>query len=80
MVFSGLHVGLTEAELVGGTPNLVISIVLYILGIMLVLTAVLILLKGLGVVTTLPNYAIWSLVLLSVGMGILGGIRSSQRR
>jgi hypothetical protein len=65
---------------VGGTPNLVISIVLYILGIMLVLTAVLILLKGLGVVTTLPNYAIWSLVLLSVGMGILGGIRSSQRR
>ncbi|WP_421655893.1 hypothetical protein [Leptothermofonsia sp. ETS-13] len=64
----------------GETPNLVISIVLYIIGIMLVLTAVLILLKGLGVLTTLPNYAIWALVLLSIGMGILGGIRSSRGR
>ncbi len=64
----------------GNTPNLVVSIVLYIIGIMLVLTAVLILLKGLGWLTTLPNYAIWSLVLLSVGVGILGGIRSSRGR
>jgi hypothetical protein len=65
---------------VGETPNLVISIVLYIIGIMLVLTAVLILLKGLGVLTTLPDYAIWALVLLSIGMGILGGIHSSRRK
>jgi hypothetical protein len=65
---------------VGNTPNLVVSILLYIIGIMLVLTAVLILLKGLGWLTTLPTYAIWSLVLLSVGVGILGGIRSSRGR
>ncbi len=47
---------------------------------MLVLTAVLIVLKGIGVLTTLPNYVIWALLLLSVGMGILGGLRNSQRR
>lgn len=64
----------------GGTPNLVISIILYIIGIMLVLTAVLILLKGLGWLTTLPTYAIWAMVLLSVGIGILGGIRSNRGR
>jgi hypothetical protein len=56
-----------------------IAIFLYIIGIMLVLMAVLIVLKGLGVLTTLPNYVIWALLLLSVGMGILGGLRSSQR-
>lgn len=64
----------------GGTPNLVVSIILYIIGIMLVLTAVLILLKGLGWLTTLPTYAIWAMVLLSVGIGILGGIRSNRGR
>lgn len=64
-----------------GSPNNVgISILLYIIGIMLVLTAVLIVLKGIGVLTTLPNYVIWALLLLSVGMGILGGLRNSQRR
>jgi hypothetical protein len=65
---------------VSGSPNNVgISIILYIIGIMLVLTAVLIVLKGIGVLTTLPNYVIWALLLLSVGMGILGGLRNSQR-
>lgn len=64
-----------------GSPNNVgISIILYVIGIMLVLTAVLIVLKGIGVLTTLPNYVIWALLLLSVGMGILGGLRNSQRR
>jgi len=66
---------------VSGSPNNVgISIILYIIGVMLVLTAVLIVLKGVGILTTLPNYVIWALLLLSVGMGILGGLRSSQRR
>ncbi|PSB24246.1 hypothetical protein [Stenomitos frigidus] len=64
-----------------GSPNNVgISIILYIIGIMLVLTAVLIVLKGIGVLTTLPNYVIWALLLLSVGIGIIGGLRNSQRR
>ena len=64
-----------------GSPNNVgISIILYIIGIMLVLTAVLIVLKGIGALTTLPNYVIWALLLLSVGIGIIGGLRNSQRR
>ena len=64
-----------------GSPNNVgISIILYVIGIMLVLTAVLIVLKGIGVLTTLPNYVIWALLLLSVGIGIIGGLRNSQRR
>lgn len=63
-----------------GTPNLGISIVLYIVGVMLVLTAVLILLKGLGLLTTLPNDIIVALILLSIGVGILGGIRTSRGR
>lgn len=63
-----------------GQNNVGITILLYIIGIMLVLMAVLIVLKGLGVMTTLPNYVIWALLLLSVGMGILGGLRSGQRR
>jgi VIT1/CCC1 family predicted Fe2+/Mn2+ transporter len=66
---------------VSGSPNNVgISIILYIIGVMLVLTAVLIVLKGLGVLTTLPNYAIWAMLLLAAGIGILGGLRNSQRR
>ena len=64
-----------------GSPNNVgISIILYVIGIMLVLTAVLIVLKGIGVLTTLPNYVIWALLLLSLGIGIIGGLRNSQRR
>lgn len=64
-----------------GSPNNVgVSIILHIIGIMLVLTAALIVLKGIGVLTTLPNYVIWALLLLAVGMGILGGLRNSQRR
>lgn len=63
-----------------GSPNLGISIALYIVGILLVVTAILILLKGLGLLTTLPNDIIVALVLLSIGVGIIGGIRSSRGR
>lgn len=63
-----------------GTPNLGISILLYIVGVLLVTIAVLILLKGLGLLTTLPNDIIWALVLLSIGVGIIGGIRSTRGR
>lgn len=63
-----------------GTPNLGISIILYIVGVLLVTIAVLILLKGVGLLTTLPNDIIWALVLLSIGVGIIGGIRSTRGR
>jgi hypothetical protein len=57
-------------------PDLLVSILLYIVGIMLVITAVLILLKGLGWLTVLPDYAIWAIVLLAMGIGIIAGVRS----
>lgn len=62
-----------------GPPNLVVTIVLYTVGILLVMIAVLILLKGLGLLTTLPDYIIWALVLLALGTGIIGGLRSSGK-
>jgi hypothetical protein len=40
----------------------------------------LILLKGLGWLRTIPDYVMWSLVLLALGGGILGGLRSSSKR
>jgi len=62
------------------SSNLGMSILLYIIGIMLVMMAVLILLKGFGLLTTLPNDVIWALVLLAIGFGILSGIRNQKGR
>jgi len=59
--------------------NLFVQIFLYILGILLVMLAVLILLKGLGLVRTIPEYVVWALVLLALGGGILGGLRTSGK-
>ncbi len=61
-------------------PNILVAILLYIVGILLVMMAVLILLKGLGWLTRIPDYVMWSLVLLALGGGILGGLRSSTKR
>jgi hypothetical protein len=63
-----------------GPPNLAVTIVLYTIGILLVMTAVLILLKALRLVTTLPNDVIVALVLLAIGSGIIGGLQSAQRK
>lgn len=63
-----------------GSPNVGISIALYTVGILLVVTAVLILLKAFGLLTTLSNDVIVALVLLSVGVGIISGMRSSRGR
>lgn len=59
--------------------NLFVTILLYIVGILLVMMAVLILLKGLGLVLTIPEYVVWALVLLAIGTGILGGLRSNRK-
>ncbi len=63
-----------------GPPNLAVTIVLYTIGILLVMTAVLILLKALRLLTTLPNDVIVALVLLAIGCGIIGGLQSAQRK
>ncbi|MEW5857766.1 MAG: hypothetical protein AB1861_10365 [Cyanobacteriota bacterium] len=58
------------------SPNPGTAILLYIAGIALVITAIIVVLKGSGVLKQLPDYVIWALVLFTLGAGILGGIRS----
>ncbi|MEO0536404.1 MAG: hypothetical protein AAF215_21325 [Cyanobacteria bacterium P01_A01_bin.123] len=53
-------------------------IILSIVGVMLVLAAIILVLRGLGWVSQIPGYVIWAMVLLSLGIGILGGLRSSK--
>lgn len=55
--------------------NLVMTILLYIIGIMLVMAAIILLLRGLGWLPKVPAHVLWSLILLGVGGGILGGLR-----
>lgn len=56
--------------------SLFITIGLYILGISLVILAILVVLKGLGWVTKIPDYIAWALTLFAIGGGILGGLQS----
>ncbi|KAF3887404.1 MULTISPECIES: hypothetical protein [Nostocales] len=56
-------------------PSLGVSIFLYITGILLVILAIILLLQAFGVVKNIPKEAIWGLVLLSIGSGILTAIR-----
>jgi hypothetical protein len=55
-------------------PQLGTTVILYIFGIALVITAIIITLKGLGILDVIPRYIIWALILLSVGLGILSAI------
>jgi hypothetical protein len=52
---------------------------LYIAGIALVITAIIVVLRGTGVLQQIPEYAIWAIVLFTIGAGILGGLRSMRR-
>ncbi|MEC4989901.1 MAG: hypothetical protein SAJ37_14315 [Oscillatoria sp. PMC 1068.18] len=61
------------------SPNTGTNIFLYILGIGLVITAALVILKGTGVLGWIPPYVIWATALFSIGMGILYGINSYRR-
>ncbi|MBW4652171.1 MAG: hypothetical protein KME20_03830 [Kaiparowitsia implicata GSE-PSE-MK54-09C] len=58
----------------GRTPNLAITIFLFIMGFMLVIMAALLLLQAFTEIAV-PREAIWALVLLAIGAGILAGIR-----
>ncbi|WP_448600778.1 hypothetical protein [Thermoleptolyngbya sp.] len=59
----------------GRSPNLAITIFLYVAGILLVLMAVLLLLQSFGLLTEIPREAVYALVLLAIGSGILAGVR-----
>ncbi|WP_088893716.1 hypothetical protein [Leptolyngbya ohadii] len=56
------------------SPNLGVTIFLYVAGILLVMMAVVLMLQAFGV--QVPESAIWAVVLLSIGAGILAGIRN----
>jgi hypothetical protein len=60
----------------GGNSNLIVTILLNIVGVMLVLTATILVLRGLGWISQIPGYVVWALVLAATGIGILGGVRS----
>ncbi|MDB9526934.1 hypothetical protein PN498_13120 [Oscillatoria sp. CS-180] len=62
----------------GNSNNLAIMIVLNIVGVMLVLGALILILRGIGLVKDIPEYVVWALLLLSLGVGILGGIRTAR--
>lgn len=61
------------------SPNLALTIFLYTMGILLVMMAIVLLLQSFGVLRQIPKEAIWALVLLAIGSGILTGIRTSAR-
>ncbi|MCU0524567.1 MAG: hypothetical protein MUF72_07055 [Elainella sp. Prado103] len=58
------------------SPNFGIQIFLYIAGILLVMLAILLLFQAFGYLTNIPQSAIWALVLLAIGTGILAALRS----
>jgi hypothetical protein len=60
---------------VGRSPNLAITIFLYVAGILLVMMAILLLLQSFGLLTEIPREAVYALVLLAIGSGILAGVR-----
>lgn len=60
------------------SPNLGIRIFLYIAGILLVMLAILLLFQAFGYLTSIPRSAIWALVLLAIGSGILSALRNQR--
>lgn len=50
-------------------------IVLYIFGVALIVSAILIVLKGFGILSAIPGFVIWALVLITIGIGILAGVK-----
>lgn len=58
------------------SPNIGIRIFLYVAGILLVMMAFVLLLQAFGFLTNIPRSAIWALVLLAIGSGILSALRN----
>jgi hypothetical protein len=67
-----------EVEVVKRSPNLGMSIFLYSAGMLLILMAGLMLGQAFGWIKNVPETVIWALVLLSIGGGILMGMRNNR--
>jgi len=59
-------------------PKLGTTVVLYSLGIALIVIGVIVMLRGLGILSAIPNYIIWSLVLFTVGIAIIAGVMTNM--
>ena len=59
----------------GQSNNIAVIILLNILGVVLVMGAAILVLKGLGWIGQIPQYVVWALFLLALGIGILNGMR-----
>jgi hypothetical protein len=57
-------------------PGTTTTIFLYIFGLLLIVTAIIIVLRGAGLIEWIPDYAIWAIGLGAIGFGIIAGIRS----
>jgi small-conductance mechanosensitive channel len=58
------------------SPNLGLRIFLYSAGILMVFMALLLLFQSFNLLTNLTRLAVWALVLLAIGLGILVGMRT----
>ncbi|MEB3278955.1 MAG: hypothetical protein VKK42_08570 [Lyngbya sp.] len=58
------------------SPKTGTKIVLFTVGIALIIIAVIVVLRGLGILSAIPDFIIWALVLLTLGIGIIGGLVS----
>lgn len=72
----GLPLVAVQEARVRQSPNLGVRIFLYVAGILLVLMALVLLLQSFGLLTDIPKSAIYALVLLAIGMGILTALRN----
>jgi hypothetical protein len=57
-------------------PGTTTTIFLYIFGFLLIITAIIIVLKGTGLIDWIPNYVIWAIGLGVAGIGIIAGVRN----
>ncbi len=56
-------------------PGPLTTILLYIFGILFMALAIVIALKGAGIVTVVPPYAIGAIALFAIGLGIVVGLQ-----
>ena len=61
------------------SPKTGTAVFLYITGLALVTFAVVLILQGSGILSSIPSYIYWALILLVLGCGMLGGVNSIRK-
>lgn len=55
------------------------SIVLYAIGIALVVAGAIVVLQGTGLLASIPNFILWAIVLVVLGLGTIAGVSNASR-